>query len=149
VEIISLPDPIRDAIARYLAALLVRHPNYLAKLSQFHRWGAASDGIARERGLDNMLKLFDLYYSKIREAVIMLSKRAGSAEYLYTDGGLMVEEPWRSERGILFDIHAPITPDFALEVLPVPLDDDLTVAKIVEARNPGIARQNRIVLGGA
>jgi hypothetical protein len=148
-EFMRLPDSIRGAIARYLAALLVRHPIYLDKLIQFNKWGAVSETIARHRGLDNMLKLFEIYSNKIGQAVIMVSKRAGTAEYLYADGGLMVQEPWRSEQGIPFDIHAPITPDLALEVLPVPTPDDLTIAHVIKARNPGVARQNRILLGGA
>jgi hypothetical protein len=140
---------VRNAVARYLAALLVRHPTYLAKLVKFHEGEATSKTDARNRALDNMLQLYELYSDKIRASVLMISRRVGSAEYLYADGGLMVDEPWRSLHGIPFDIHAPLTPEIALEVLPIPLSSDLAIVNIMEVNNQGVARQNRIALGGA
>lgn len=149
VESIPLPKDVRAAIANYLAALLVRHPKYLQKLIRFHKDQAQSSVQARNLALENMLWLFDLYRAEISRSVLMISRRVGSAEYLYADGGLMVEEPWRKRFGIPFDIHAPLTPELAIEVLPSPLKDDLNIAIIMEANNQGVARQNRIVLGGA
>ncbi len=61
----------------------------------------------------------------------------------------MGEEPWRTEYGIPFDIHAPLTPDIALQVLPIPSSYDLDTAAILESNNQGTARLNRIILGGA
>ena len=145
VDKIHLPAEVRVAIARYLAALLVRHPTYLAKLIQFHD----GDVDARNRALDNMLHLFNLYTDRIGKSVLMISRRMGDAEYLYADGGLMVDEPWRRAYGIPFDIHAPLTPDIALEVLPTPFAPDLETAMIMESTNQGVARQNRIILAGA
>jgi len=40
VDRMQLPAEIRKAISSYIAALLVRHPNYLAKLAAFHHDGA-------------------------------------------------------------------------------------------------------------
>lgn len=88
-------------------------------------------------------------YRVIRTSFIMLSKPTGDAEYLYADGGLIVTEPWRTTHAIPFDIHAPLTPDPAIEILPSPLDDDRSAAPISESTNQGIARQNRIILVGA
>src|SRR5205823_6888062 len=96
-----------------------RHPTYLAKLTQFHG-GEAAFVNARNRALDNMLRLYNIYADRIGQSVFMISRRVGDAEYLYADGGLMVDEPWRKAYDIPFDIHAPLTPDIAIEVLPIP-----------------------------
>jgi hypothetical protein len=151
VDWVSIPNEIRHAIADYVSALLVRHPLYLAKLRAFHIDSTSSEKEAKSRALDNMLHLFEVYKQRISRAVFLLTKRVDSAEYLYADGGLIVKEPWRREFDIPFDIHAPLTPDLALQVLPVPvqLANDLSTAAIAESTNQGVARQNRIILGGA
>ena len=149
VDVIRLPSDIRDAIISYLAALLVRHPSYLMKLRQFHEENAVLNGAANAKALDNMLHLFRVYEERIRRSMFIVSRRVGSSEYVYSDGGLVVEEPWRDLHGLPFDIHAPITPDLAIEVLPLPLSVDLTSATIMEATNQGVARQNRIALSSA
>jgi hypothetical protein len=151
IDRVSLPVEIRRAISSYLAALLVRHPTYLAKLTQFHKGDKTTVESARNRALDNMIHLYKIYAEKIESSVLMITRRVGSAEYLYADGGLMVKEPWRREFGIPFDIHAPLTPDIAIQVLPIPFQfaDDLLSAAIGESTSQGVARQNRIILGGA
>jgi hypothetical protein len=68
---------------------------------------------------------------------------------LYGDGGIVVEEPWRRKYGIPFDTYAPLTPDIAVQVLPIPIHGDLSTAVIAKSNNEGVARQNRIILGGA
>lgn len=151
IEKISIPPNIRQSISRYVAALLVRHPKYLARLVKFHGAEGDATSAVKNRALDNMLHLHTAYAERISRSVFLLTRRTGSAEYIYSDGGLLVEEPWRTESGIPFDIHAPLTPDIALQVLPVPLEleDDLSAAVVSETTNQGVARQNRIVLGGA
>jgi len=149
IDKIRLTAEIRKAIARYLAALLVRHPMYLAKLVQFQAVDAGSPVEAKNRALDNMLLLFGVYAERIAKSVLLVSRRVGDAEYLYADGGLMVQEPWHTSHGIPFDIHAPLTPDIAIQVLPTPFATNLDVAMIAESTNQGVARQNRIILGGA
>lgn len=151
VDWISIPEEVRLAIADYVAALLVRHPLYLAKLVHFHADLAPSNREAKSRALDNMLLLFEVYRERISRSAFILTRRTGSAEYLYADGGLIVEEPWRRKFDIPFDIHAPLTPDVALQVLPVPhqFANDLSTAAIGELTNQGVARQNKIILGGA
>jgi len=148
---IAIPPAIRRAVSEYIAALLVRHPRYLSRLIDFHRTDGLSRQSIRNRALDNMLHLFKVYAERISTSVFIVTRRIGSAEYLYSDGGVNVEEPWHTGNVIPFDIHAPVTPDIALQVLPVPLElpDDLTVAVISESTNQGVARQNRIALGGA
>jgi len=151
VDKIIIPPEIRRAISLYIAALLVRHPRYLSRLMDFHRKDDLSTQRARGRALDNMLHIFAMYTEKIAKSVFLVTRRTGTSEYLYSDGGLVVEEPWHIESCIPFDIHAPVTPDFALQVLPVPrhFSDDLTAAAISESTNQGVARHNRIILGGA
>jgi hypothetical protein len=108
--------------------------------------------ITKNRALDNMIQLYDVYAKRISTAVFMISRRVGDAEYLHADGGLMVEEPWRHDHDIPFDIHAPLTPDIAIEVLPMPLTvvgSNLTSAIVMESTKQGVARQNRIILAGA
>lgn len=150
VEFIPLPTGIRKAIAQYIAALLVRHPDYILKLLKFHQQENPQLGDqVRDAALANMIHMFKLYCDEIQRSVIMISQRTGDAEFLYADGGLAIQEPWRQKHGIPFDIHSPLTPDIALEVLPVPFKDDLSVAHIVESTSQGVARQNRIILGAA
>lgn len=148
---VSIPFDVRQSIAEYVSALLVRHPNYLSKLLAFHKTNLSSDKDAKNCALDNMLELYERYRRQLLKSVFLLTKRVGHAEYIYADGGLSVEEPWRTEFNIPFDIHAPLTPDLALQVLPVPLylQGDLSKAAVGEATTQGIARQNRIILGGA
>jgi hypothetical protein len=152
IDKVDLPLDIRNAIARYLAALLVRHPTYLEKLVAFHGGGTEANVSTKNRALDNMIQLYDVYARRISTAVLMISRRAGDAEYLYADGGVMVEEPWRETYDIPFDIHAPLTPDIAIEVLPMPttvVGSDLATAIVMESTKQGVARQNRIILAGA
>lgn len=150
-DYVSIPPTIRQSISEYVAALLVRHPDYLSKLVAFHEPDAKSSAIAKSLALDNMIRLHRIYASIISQSVFLLTRRVGSAEYIYADGGIVVEEPWRTEFNIPFDIHAPLTPDLALQVLPVSLGSrsDLEEAAISESTNQGVARQNRIVLGAA
>lgn len=151
VDRVELPGEIRQAISSYIAALLVRHPSYLTKLTAFHHNDAMSREEVKNQALDSMLRLYQIYAKKIATAVFIITRRTASAdaEYVYADGGILVEEPWRREFGVPFDIHAPLTPDMALQVLPIPQSDDLHTVAIMEATNQGIARQNRIILGGA
>jgi hypothetical protein len=151
VDYVSIPHDVRNAITDYVSALLVRHPGYLAKLTALHLESTSSAKVAKGMALDNMLQMFEVYRRRISQAVFLFTKRVDSAEYLYADGGLIVAEPWRREYNIPFDIHAPLTPDLALQVLPVPLrtGNDLSTAAIFESTNQGVARQNRIILGGA
>jgi hypothetical protein len=149
VDRVHIPPDIRQAVASYIAALLVRHPSYLAKLSAFHKDEGSKRHEVKSRALDNMLNLYRVYADRIANAMFLLTRRDDAAEYIYADGGIVVEEPWRRDYGIPFDIHAPLTPDVALQVLPVPSSENLDTAAIVESSNQGVARQNRIILGGA
>jgi hypothetical protein len=151
IDEVHVPPEVRRVISQYLAALLVRNPSYLAKLTDFHALDTSSVREARNRALDNMLYLYRVYSERIAGSVFIVTRRGGTSEYLYADGGIVAEEPWRTEHGIPFDIHAPLTPDVAIQVLPVPLDgtDDLARAALVEVTNQGVSRQNRIILGSA
>lgn len=144
-----LSDEMRTSIAKYVSALLVRNPKYLNMLILFHK-NNESEIFIKNIALDNMIYLFNLYESVIKKSVIMLVKRDGDSEFIFSDGGVVAQEPWRKGHGIPFDIHAPLTPDIAIQVLPVPFaNKDLSVATLSHMTNQGIARMNRIVLGSA
>jgi Protein of unknown function (DUF4238) len=149
IDEVHLPTDIRKAISQYLAALLVRNPTYLEKLINFHKDESFTPQEVKNHALDKMLNLYSIYAEKIESSVFMITKCVESTEYLYADGGIIVEEPWRTEYGIPFDIHAPLTPGIAIQVLPIPDANDLSTAMIGEFTNRGVARQNRIILGGA
>jgi len=116
VDRIRIPPGIRQATARYVAALLVRHPRHLRRLALMH--ATPAETLAKNRALDMMLTLYRLYAERIEAAVFLVTRRVEDQEYLYADGGLVVEEPWRNSSGVPFDIHAPLTPDMALQVCP-------------------------------
>lgn len=147
IDVHPLPDDVRMAAARYVAALLVRHPRYLNKLTEFHRPHAPDNNSAKSAALDNMGHVFGVYVETILSATFMISQRTGTAEFIYADGGIVVEEPWAPN--IPFTMHVPLTPDLALEVLPVPNPIPLREVPVIEATNPGVARMNRITLAGA
>ena len=151
IDLVSIPSEVRQAISGYVAALLVRNPLYLDKLKKFHAETIPSSKEAKNRALDNMLYLFDVYKQKILQSVFILTKRISTSEYVYSDGGLIVDEPWRHEFNIPFDIHAPLTPDISIQILPVPSSriNELSTAAIGEQTNQGVARMNRIILAGA
>ncbi|HEY5139887.1 MAG TPA: hypothetical protein VIJ25_11315 [Methylococcales bacterium] len=82
VDKIHLPAEVRQAISSYLAALLVRHPAYLAKLTQFHQVDTTLPNEAKNRALDNILHLYGIDAKKIANSVLIITRRVGSAEYL-------------------------------------------------------------------
>lgn len=147
LDLISLPLDIRFATARYVAALLVRHPLYLKRLTEFHGAEIGVERSIRNRALDNMIYVFNIYADRLMTAVLMVGERTGTAEFLFTDGGISVEEPWRPQ--IPFDIHVPLTPDLSVQVIPVPDPVGLLEATVIGMTNQGVARMNRIALAGA
>jgi hypothetical protein len=147
LEVHPLPDAIRMAAARYAAALLVRHPRYIGKLIEFHRPYVSDDNTARLAALDNMGQVFGIYVDVILSATFMITQRTGTTEFIYSDGGIMVDEPWAPD--IPFTMHVPLTPDLALQILPVPNPIPLHEVPVIEATNPGVARMNRTSLAGA
>ncbi len=154
VEQMILTPGHRDAIDKYLAALLVRNPRYLAKLARFHDQhetplpsGVPRDAAIQTIALDNMLNVFEIYRERISRAHIGLLLVEGRNELLFGDAGISADEPWRPGP-LPFDIHAPLTPTMALEVLPV-ADSAPHSCFIMRANNRGVARMNRIALGNA
>lgn len=154
LELLPLEHNHRNAIDAYLAALLVRNPIYLAKLIRFHDQNGTNlpDGLPREQivkavALDNMLEVFELYRKRISEAGLMLTIVACEKELLFSDSGITAKEPWQP--GLIpFDIHAPLTPKLALQVLPVP-GATTRECHIARINAQGVARYNRIALSGA
>lgn len=147
LDVHPLPDAVRSAAARYAAALLVRHPVYISKLTQHHRSNFSDEDDARTAGLDNMIDVFGTYVDVISSATFMLVQRTGTSELIYGDGGLVVKEPWRPD--IPFTLHVPLTPDLALQVLPVPSPIPTFEMPVTEATNLGIGQMNRITLSAS
>jgi hypothetical protein len=149
-DFILLEEANRIALANYMAALLVRHPKYLAKLHEFHSAEASQSGSSIERDvvLGNMFYVYNIYRQAILKSTITLTKRHGAHEFLFSDGGISAVEPWR---GVLvpFDIHFPLTPDLAAAVIPLPFDAEPERIYVAYARDQAVHRQNRISLADA
>lgn len=146
VDSVVIDSDTRWALARYVAAQIVRSPPYLRKLTEFH---AELGSGAKNAALDNMRWLFDVYSDRIANADLALVCCAGSHQFIFADGGVVVDEPWRRHHGIPFDAHAPLTPTLALQVMPTPdrhFGNDLPISYLT---NNGTARFNRIILGHA
>ena len=149
-ESVAMSPKVRDVVSNYVAALLVRNPSYLAKMTQFHMKENFTTPLAQVNtmSLDNMLIVFQQYRNVIEQSEFILVRREGDHEFLFSDAGITTQEPWRTGP-IPFDIHFPLTPDLALEVLPVPKPQTLDRIHIMRAKNSGVGRLNRIALGSA
>lgn len=151
-ERMPLTAPVRTAIANYLAALVVRSPTYLTKLTEWHRANGSGDlpvDPAHFRGfaLENMLYLYDVYREAIAGGYINLMIADCNREFLFSDGGVTAKEPW-SKRPMPFDLYAPLTPKLALNVLPLPnaYTRGLWISRV---SSRGVARYNRMMLADA
>lgn len=142
----------RKIVADYVAALVVRNPFYLERVLNFHAENnqVPDKNTGKTITLDNMMYLFGIYRDAIQQSDFMFIVREGSNEFLFSDSGISVKEPWRASP-IPFDIHFPLTPDISLEVLPgLPTGSwGLDTVEIMRARNAGTDRSNRIALGSA
>ncbi|RVV96611.1 DUF4238 domain-containing protein [Mesobaculum littorinae] len=141
VEYIRLSDHEREVLSRYVAALLVRNPGYLEKLEVFH----SEQLKPRNHALDNMKHIFDIYANRIFSADFIVIKRDADNEFIFSDGGIVAREPWSKSGGIPFDIHYPMTPDYALQVLPA-IKQEFRGVHLFRASNTGISAHNRISL---
>ncbi len=152
-ECMLIANSDRNAIANYLAALVVRSPVYLAKLTEWHRDNNTVENLPtplttyRGFALENMLHLYNIYREAIAEACINLMIADCDREFLFSDGGVTAKEPW-SNRPMPFDLYAPLTPKLAINVLPLPNASTagLWISR-VNAR--GVARYNRMMLANA
>ena len=142
VEYYGLPGSEREIVSKYVAALLVRNPNYLDKLAEYHK----SSINPKNSALDNMKYLFEIYFQKIMSADFILIKRDAENEFLFSDGGIIAREPWSRNGGIPFDVHFPVTPDLALQILPALKQEFPDKIPVFRATNQGVAAQNRISL---
>ena len=155
-QIMPLSPEHRKAIDAYLAALLVRNPLYLAKLVQFHdkNGGMLPPELPRSRAiksvaLNSMLEVFKLYRDVISQADLGLVIVDCDRELLFGDSGITAKEPWLPGP-LPFDIHAPLTPTLALEVLPTPIPRlNRNSCLIMPVNAKGVARFNRIALSDA
>lgn len=153
MEMMPLSEQHRTAIANYVAALVVRIPTYLMKLTDWHREQYGSDQLPvdermiRGFALENMLFLYDAYREVIAGASINLMIADCDREFLFADGGVTAKEPWRA-LPMPFELYAPLTPKIALNVLTMhgAEADGLWISR-VNAR--GVARYNRMMLADA
>jgi hypothetical protein len=157
-ESIDLPSTHRLSLAKYLSALLVRNPRYILKLQGYHERESKSwikDNLEavdikktlKTLALDNMLRLFDQYRDVIVASDFMFIKRRSTNEFIFSDAGIVAKEPW-DRGGIPFTIHAPLTPDLIVEVLPTPKRFFEDRGFLTEVSNVGVKRFNRISIGG-
>lgn len=152
-EHMPLLEECRTAFANYLAALVIRSPVYLTKLTAWHKKNNSpnnmpvDDTTLRGLALENMLYLYKVYREEIAYGCINLMIADCDREFLFADGGVTAQEPW-SNRPMPFDLYAPLTPKLAVNVLPMPnsYTKGLWITR-VNAR--GVARYNRIMLAGA
>lgn len=152
-ERMPLTTSVRTAITNYLAALVVRSPSYLSKLTDWHLANNGSSDLPfapatfRSFALENMLYLYNVYREAIAGGYIILTIADCDREFLFVDGGVTAREPW-SKRPMPFDLYAPLTPKLAFNVLPLPeaYTGGLWISR-VNAR--GVARYNRMMLADA
>jgi hypothetical protein len=148
MEILRLPDEVRYSIASYLAAMIVRNPKYIAKMVEYHRAQKVRDDNTKQISLINMISVYETYREALLEAILFISRRGGTNEFLFGDCGVAVREPWKN--GLMpFDLNAPITPDLMISVLPLPFDDDRRQAFVGTLNNQGISMSNRMVVGSS
>lgn len=149
LEFIEITTEDRDALSSYVAALLVRNPKYLKKIQAFHK-AFDEDFAARDLkniSLNNMLHVYEIYKRAINKSDFNLVVRHGEHEFLFSDGGITVREPWSS--GLMpFDLHVPLTPDLSLTILPY-AERDLSIVGVARANNKAISYLNRVVLSDA
>lgn len=153
VETFEMSPDERAVVNSYLAALIVRSPRYLDRVAAFHRAQGANlpGSLSREQAiktiaLENMLYLFEIYRDKIADAPLGLLFAEGDREFMFSDAGLSVSEPWRAGP-IPFDVHAPLTPNASLEI--IPLASASSECLIMRCRPRGVARFNRLALASA
>jgi hypothetical protein len=153
VEKMVMPTEIKTDVAKYISALLVRHPKYLNSLIEFHedQFTTQRRELAKQAALENMLWLYEKYLKVVAGAAFMIVEPVADsgAEFIYADGGINIEEPWRQTYGIPFDIHAPLTPTLSVQILPSPFRRDPLVANVGKITRQGMARMNRIMVAQA
>ena len=153
-ETIAISPQIRAAIVSYLAAMVVRNPRYLTKLRDFHRHHSnlgkldlPPESVIRSVALDNMLHVMSIYEERLQTATIMMIVGPEQSDLMFSDAGFTTTEPWRNDP-LPFDIHAPLTPNVALEVFPMSLADPLEIL-VGRLNHQGVKRMNRLTVGGA
>jgi hypothetical protein len=148
-EFVFLRKAQRQALANYLAALLVRSPRYIEKLEQFHARENAGDAArTRQLSLANMLSVYEIYRDAIGRSTLMVLVADGSHEFLYADSGIAAEEPWGRDY-LPFTVHAPLTPRLAVEVFPLQGERQRSKCFVGRTTDAGTARMNRITLSTA
>lgn len=143
IEEISIKFEYKKILSNYIASLLVRTPSYLKRLNNFHSDLA---GDTYNYALDNMIYMYDVYREKISQSYIKVMRRTGDNEFIYGDQAVTAQEPW-GRSYLPFTIHAPITPDFAVAVMPYEGLNPEEIIGINRLRNRGVSRFNRLVLG--
>lgn len=106
------------------------------------------DAEQRSTSLDGMLAMFTELSERILGAMVTVDRRIGNHEFLFADSGVSAIERW-STSNIPFRIHAPLTPDISINVIPLPFPTKFVDAPIAEATNEAVGRANRVILGSA
>lgn len=152
VESVRFTAAERAVIDAYFAALLVRNPRYLRRIYEFHEaQGSSLPGLTSAQALktlslENMLYVFKLYRDVISRASLGLLYAEGGHEFVFADAGITATEPWR-KGPVPFDVHAPLTPTLAVEILPVAGAPNECF--IMRCNRQGVSRMNKLALAGA
>jgi hypothetical protein len=137
----------------YLAALIVRNPRYLDKIVKFHELhghpiagSQTRDQQIKTIALENMLYVFEIYRERISASPLGLLFAEGAKEFIFSDGGLSVSEPWGGGM-VPFEVHAPLTPRVSIEILP--LNRAPAEFFVMGCTGNAVSRLNRLALASA
>lgn len=149
IDFIHLPRSVHEALAHYVAALVVRHPDYLRSLAPDP--AEAEQAARRNVSLDVMLDLFEKFSKRIlhSNSLIMMLRRIEDDQFYFADSGVSTIERWETSP-IPFRLQAPITPDVTLSITPLPFGHQFkSQIAIAESTNLAVARANRVIVGAA
>lgn len=157
LDFITLTNTENEILAHYIAALLARTPKYLQKINVYHervfpadiRWGPFNrEALMVQANLNHMRTVIETYRVAIASSDLIFLKAKREREFLYSDTGIFVPEPW-NDHGVPFDIHVPLTPEISVEVLPVPNRAFVGKFPLAYLNAQGVSRMNRIIVGNA
>lgn len=150
VDFLVVSEADRAALARYIAALVVRNPGYLKNLAKHYEMQllGLDQRTLKNLSLKNMLSVFDIYLEALDSATFGVLRAEADHEFLFPDSGPRASEPWRAGP-IPFDLHVPLTPRIAVEVLPVVGEHRPVDLHVGRLNNRGVARFNRMSLQDA
>lgn len=144
IDIIKLSRKEISIISLYIASMLVRTPKNLYNLGLKY----IDHKNPKAESLTEMLTLCLKYYNHIKNGEICFLKKDASNEFIFTDGGPIMDQPFSQYSDLPFTIHFPLSPEICIQFIAAP---KLYKAKsyIVKCSNTAIANHNRLIMSGA